>query len=269
MRSKSKPTSPDAAVLLNLGERLALHAPALVEEVHRNMRIELDAEEMRSRQLDAKATATMGVLGFVLTVAFTFGGSLMLAHADDFRSLGSWAYVLPVCFGTSLVLGVASVAFALRGFWIRTLKALNLEDLLNLDVLQKADTATPEKPSAPVDAGDAESNAPEAEPSAARDVKTTGDIATPVSETPETAEGTASEGAVAVAKYRRFIAAAAVEALVHNRGVNDAKATAVRRSQIAVMGFVFVLLPIFAVTCVAAWRAIHTAPKPAISEGTR
>jgi hypothetical protein len=123
-----------------LAERLQLHSPALVEELHTLVHRQLQNEEQRESRLDAKAQGLLGTAGLSLTVAFTFGG-LLLEHPDYLEPLAKWPARLVIgCYALALLAGLAASVQAVGALFVTSsYRNVDERDLLNKNQLIAAD----------------------------------------------------------------------------------------------------------------------------------
>jgi hypothetical protein len=103
-RFKAAPATPDLEPE-ELERRLRLHSPVLVKELYDIAVRQVQYETGRQGRLDDKATSLLQVVGFSLTVAFTFGGQFLASRADGLRQLGRlWTAIL-IIFGCAIAFG--------------------------------------------------------------------------------------------------------------------------------------------------------------------
>lgn len=91
--NESSPLSED-----DLRERLCINSPELTAELYQIAQRQIQSETGRQTRLDAKAVSLLTAAGLSSTVAFTFGGTLIMqAHAFGRCTIG--LYVLAVFLG--------------------------------------------------------------------------------------------------------------------------------------------------------------------------
>lgn len=100
-----------------LKERAA-RSPHIVNELYDVAQKQILAETGRQGRLDAKATSLLGAVGLSLTVAFTFGGSLITNHST-FAAHSLVYAVISTCFFLAVALGIAAGGFALGALLVR------------------------------------------------------------------------------------------------------------------------------------------------------
>ena len=136
----SRPEPPDYLDEAEIRQRLRLNSKDLVDQVYGiSLRI-LDGDDKRGSALDSKATSLLGAVGLSLTVAFTFGGTL-LEHPERFSGIGIYVYKGVVgIYALALMSGLAAGYFALRTLQIRTHRSIDEQDFLKSDVLSASES---------------------------------------------------------------------------------------------------------------------------------
>jgi len=116
-----------------LAERLRLKSPALVDEIYSIAQRQTQAEAGRQTRLDAKASSLLTAAGLSLTVAFTFGGQVLLARATELRQLGAvrWSIVL-VTFLLAIVTGLLASIFAVMALRVREYLSVNEQTVFDV-----------------------------------------------------------------------------------------------------------------------------------------
>lgn len=130
--SKGRPYTKEEVV-----DRVRLNSSLVVEEALKFVVKMMDADDMRSTQINNKASTLLGASGLSVTVAFSFGATL-LSRPDLF---GLWERkALPVLFATSLFVGFSAGLYSLKALQVRNHKAIDSGDVLSRSVLDDADT---------------------------------------------------------------------------------------------------------------------------------
>jgi hypothetical protein len=120
-----------------LRERLTLGSPALVREIYEIQLRQIQYEVGRQTRLDAKATSLLTAAGLSLTVAFTFGGQIVLAHLHDELAFHVGAVV---AFAVATLCGLASAGFAIRALLVHdAFRTINEASVFSLRALKEAD----------------------------------------------------------------------------------------------------------------------------------
>jgi hypothetical protein len=118
-----------------LAERLALGSPKLVEELWNIAQKQVDIEIARHTRLDTKATSLLTAAGLSLTVAFTFGSTL-LTKADAFKH---WEKQVVFIFALTVILGLAAAFMAVRALALREQLGVNELAIFDVADLKEAD----------------------------------------------------------------------------------------------------------------------------------
>lgn len=129
-----------------LVQRMRLHSPAVVEEIHAVVQRQLQAEDQREARLDSKAQGLLGTAGLSLTVAFTFGG-LLLEHPEYLEpltksdALGRWpARCVILLYALALLAGLVASVHAVWGLFVTAEhRGVDERDVLNPDELASVD----------------------------------------------------------------------------------------------------------------------------------
>lgn len=103
-----------------LKQRVTLGSPALLKELYELAQRQILAENGRQSRLDAKGTSLLTAAGLALTVAFTFGGQIILGH----RSTSDTAHILlspaaQSAFAIGVIFGLAAACFAVWALFVR------------------------------------------------------------------------------------------------------------------------------------------------------
>ena len=118
-----------------LMQRLRLNSTELISQIYEVALRVLDGDDKRGTSLDGKATSLLGAVGLSLTVAFTFGGTLV-EHPERFSAIGPSTYkVMVVLYALSLLSGLLAGFYAIRSLRIRPHRAIDELDFLRADVL--------------------------------------------------------------------------------------------------------------------------------------
>jgi hypothetical protein len=130
----------------DIAAALALHSPGLVAEVHAISLRALQAEEQRESRLDAKAQSLLTAASLTLTVAFTFGGSVLLGHPEYLRSGGTLVAVACLGgYGLALVMGLLASIHAVSALRVSNeYRHVAESDVFNRQELLEADAACTE-----------------------------------------------------------------------------------------------------------------------------
>lgn len=116
-----------------INERLdKLWSPSLVDVLYDLGKNQVLAEERRLTLLMTKANSLLGVTGFSLTVAFTFGGMLLQ------RSMSEWARWLYLL---GLATGLGAAICAIAAMFIRQSRGVSAKDVFDPTALASADAA--------------------------------------------------------------------------------------------------------------------------------
>jgi hypothetical protein len=88
-------SSPSAAqrkdlTAVELRDRVDLHSPLLIKELYESALRQIQHETARQTRLDGKATSLLTATGLSLTVAFAFGGQILMTNADKLKSLNRY-----------------------------------------------------------------------------------------------------------------------------------------------------------------------------------
>lgn len=126
-----------------LAEALRLNNRPLIDELYKTAIRALENEQKREATLDAKTTALLSGSGLAVTVAFTFGGNVLLAHPEYFTDLNSWWIgILLFAYSVALFAGVIAGVNALRAHSVRgDFQAIDERIVFNKDELENADRA--------------------------------------------------------------------------------------------------------------------------------
>src|SRR6187399_3077726 len=105
-KASSKQKKPATPLLTEheLAARVTLGSPKLVEELWNISQKQLDIEIARHTRLDTKATSLLTAAGLSLTVAFTFGSTL-LTKADAFKEYHEQVVAI---FAVTIIAGLVS-----------------------------------------------------------------------------------------------------------------------------------------------------------------
>lgn len=124
-----------------LAEALRLNNRSLIDELYKTAIRTLENEQKREATLDAKTTALLSGSGLAVTVAFTFGGNVLLAHPEYFSDLNScWIGILLVTYSVALFAGVIAGVNALRAHFVRgDFQAIDERIVFDKDELENAD----------------------------------------------------------------------------------------------------------------------------------
>ncbi len=136
----SRPELPNYLHETEIIRRLQLNSKDLVDHIHSISLRLLDGDDKRGSALDSKATSLLGAVGLSLTVAFTFGGTL-LEHPERFSGIGFLGYKAIVSiYAIALISGLVAGYFALRALQIRAHRGIDEQDFLRSDVLNASET---------------------------------------------------------------------------------------------------------------------------------
>jgi hypothetical protein len=136
----SRPEPPNYLDKTEIVRRLQLNSKDLVDHIHTISLRLLDGDDKRGSALDSKATSLLGAVGLSLTVAFTFGGTL-LEHPERFSGIGLLVYKAVVSiYAIALLSGIVAGYFALRALQIRAHRGIDEQDFLRSDVLYESET---------------------------------------------------------------------------------------------------------------------------------
>ena len=122
----------------DLEERLRLHHPELIEEIHKTVVAEVAEQKARFDGLEAKAASIRNQMGLSVTTVTVLGGAL-----SQFKSvpLDGLAWLIAGALGISILAGTASVIFAVLAFRVRRIDVgLSERALFEDQVLKQADT---------------------------------------------------------------------------------------------------------------------------------
>jgi hypothetical protein len=114
---------------------LRLGSIELVAEVWAITQKQVDVEATRHTRLETKATALLTAIGLSLTIAFTFGATLMSKAAVDFAEHRTW---ILFSFGCAIITGLISALLALRAVMVTGQRQVE-ESAIFGDVLQSSD----------------------------------------------------------------------------------------------------------------------------------
>jgi cytochrome bd-type quinol oxidase subunit 1 len=117
-----------------------------VKELYEIAQRQIQSETARQTRLDAKATSLLTAAGLSLTVAFTFGGQVLLKLPDAFRI----AHAVTVwSFRVAVVTGLAAAILAVWALLVREdYMAVNEEAVFDRGLLHEADAENVEFPEA-------------------------------------------------------------------------------------------------------------------------
>jgi len=117
--------------------RLRLNSSKLVKEIYEIALRRVQYESGRQQRLDAKATSLLTATGLSLTVAFTFGATLLSAGGQAaFHEFYNYVLLL---FYSAISLGIVSAGFALGALLVRSGYATVRDTaVFNVALLQKA-----------------------------------------------------------------------------------------------------------------------------------
>jgi hypothetical protein len=118
-----------------LAKILKLDSPKLVEELWQITQKQLDVEITRHTRLEGKAASLLTTAGLSLTVAFTFGSTL-LAQAAAFQR---WHDNIVVIFAIAIFSGLVSAIYAVRALALREQLSVNERSVFDQDALRAAD----------------------------------------------------------------------------------------------------------------------------------
>jgi len=118
-----------------LARRLALGSPKLVEELWTVTQKQLEVEVARHGRLDAKATSLLTAAGLSLTVAFTFGSTLL----KEAKSFDAWHIPIILIFGVTIICGLMAAFNAVHGLALREQLGVNEEAIFDPEALKEAD----------------------------------------------------------------------------------------------------------------------------------
>lgn len=101
-----------------LSERVTRSSPALLKELYDIARRQIVTEAGRQTRLDSKATSLLTAAGLSLTVAFTFGGQMIIGHRSpiDPAHVPIWAQT---AFAVGVIFGLAAACFAIGALFVR------------------------------------------------------------------------------------------------------------------------------------------------------
>ena len=99
-----------------LAARLECADADVLPQVLEIVRSSLDAEQRRTPVIDARATALVGTAGLSITVAFTFGASMV---RNDLGLTGCWLYILPILYLLAMLAGVSAAGLSLFSLLVR------------------------------------------------------------------------------------------------------------------------------------------------------
>jgi hypothetical protein len=127
-----------------LRERLTLGSPDLVKELYEIAQRQVAFETGRQTRLDAKATSLLTAAGLALTVAFTFGGQVLLNHPDAFRTAHRCTVI---AFAVGVPCGLAAAIFAVAALLVRgSYRAVNEHTVFDPALLKDADAENEDFP---------------------------------------------------------------------------------------------------------------------------
>jgi hypothetical protein len=150
----SPTTHAEHLTLSELRDRVNLHSPLLVKELHETTLRQIQSETGRQTRLDGKATSLLTATGLSLTVAFAFGGQILIAHADKLKAYGHrWWIAVVVTYSLAVLSGLFASFFATWALRVHGAHGTVSEDnVFNDDVLKAADQADAEHSDDPVKA---------------------------------------------------------------------------------------------------------------------
>ncbi len=119
----------------DLAKLLTLDSPKLVEELWQITQKQLEVEITRHTRLEGKATSLLTTAGLALTVAFTFGSTL-LTQAAAFKR---WHDHIAVIFAAAIIAGLLSAMQAVRALVLREQLSVNEHAVFDQDALRAAD----------------------------------------------------------------------------------------------------------------------------------
>jgi hypothetical protein len=95
--------------------RLEKAEPSSLDDIYDLAQKQLLAEDAYSSRLDARATSLFGVVGFSMTVAFSFGGWALLDHVQKIP----FGWLIAVTFVAILAVGLRTSWLAMSGLLVR------------------------------------------------------------------------------------------------------------------------------------------------------
>lgn len=106
-----------------------------MKEVFDAVQRQVTFEIGRQTRLDTKASSLLGATGLSLTVAFTFGGQILLNNADVLGEFGVIGVVADSVFVLAVVSGLVSASYALRALFVRGSATASPDELFKKSVL--------------------------------------------------------------------------------------------------------------------------------------
>lgn len=113
--SQTPPLAGEMLTEVQIRARLTINSPELVKELYDIAQRQVQAEVGRQTRLDAKATSLLTAAGLSLTVAFTFGSTL-ITKPEAFET---WHRFVVGAFALALVLGLTAAILAVRALLVR------------------------------------------------------------------------------------------------------------------------------------------------------
>jgi hypothetical protein len=144
-RGKVRKIPPDLT-REELSKRLRLGSTALVKELYEIALRQIQSETGRQTRLDGKATSLLTAVGLSLTVAFTFGGQVLLAHATELRAIDAprWTFAL-VIFAFALIAGLGAGVLAMLALRVQAYATVDEQAVFNETMLAQAEGAETEE----------------------------------------------------------------------------------------------------------------------------
>jgi hypothetical protein len=133
--AKTAKGSQDHSFDDELTRRLKLGSTQLVAELWAITQKQLDTEVARHTRLEAKATSLLTAVGLSMTVAFTFGATL-LTQRETFKDYQEAIYG---AYGLAIMCGLLSAAFASSALLLIEQLQVDEEFIFNRDILKHSD----------------------------------------------------------------------------------------------------------------------------------
>jgi hypothetical protein len=130
-----------------LEERFTLRSPALLKELYELAERATKAENDRAAALDLKASYLLNAVGLTLTIAFTFGGEILIGRRAQLMQLGAWRWGFAISSGiVAVAAGLLSAGLALYALRVRgDHLAIDVHAALEPNLLRAADDASGEE----------------------------------------------------------------------------------------------------------------------------
>ncbi len=125
-----------------LASAITLNSTKLIEELWTITQKQVDFEVARHGRLESKATSLLTATGLSLTVAFTFGSTLL----KEGKSFGNWYYLTVLFFALSCMAGLVAAVLAVAGLMLREQRGINEHSLFYEPLLKAADVPDETKP---------------------------------------------------------------------------------------------------------------------------